>query len=100
MDKKIENILTPCEINTINERIAAGVSVFTVSVTYQSFSNKDREIIKCYIKERFELVFNNTKMIGHKNEPYYKTEDEMIIPKYTWNDLSNQEKQFHKQKNK
>ena len=100
MARKIENILNSDEINTVNQRVASGVDIFTILTTYKSYPEKDREIIKCYIKERLKLVFTNNRIMGHKNEPYYKNEDEMIIPKYTWDNLSDEEKQFYNQNNK
>jgi hypothetical protein len=100
MTRKIESILNSKEINTINQRIASRVDVFTILITYKSYSKENREMIKCYIKERSDLVFNNTSVMGHKNEPYHKSEDEMIIPKYTWDDLSNEEKKFYNENNK
>lgn len=96
-NKKIGDILSTKEINDIDQRVNSGVDVFTILTTYKKYTEEDREIIKCYIKERFKLIFNNNRIMGHKNEAYYKNEEEMIIPKYTWDDLSEEEKEFYNQ---
>lgn len=41
-------------------------------------------------------ISTNVSKLGHKDEPYYKTEEEMLDePKYTYESLSSSEKKIY-----
>jgi hypothetical protein len=97
MSKKLSDFLTPNEIYTINQRIDSGVDQFGILKTYKKLSKKHCEIIKSHIKERLTITYKCAKIMGYKNEPYYINEEQMIIPKYTLDSLSPEEKEIYNQ---
>lgn len=94
--KTIRDILTVEEIDSIRNRLYSGVDHNCVLGSFKKMSKFKKDIIINFIEKQLQLIVKNEKVMGNKNEPYYESEDDMIIPKYTWNDLSKTEKEFYK----
>lgn len=91
--KTISKILSIYEREQIRLRMRSGVTKASLLSSYKSYFEKDKKIIKTYIENELRFIYS-VKSMGHKNEPYYEKEEDMEIPKYSWKNLSDDEKNF------
>lgn len=97
---KINDILSLSEIDVINERLISKVDVDVILVSFKKIERWRYLIIENYLYER-KTFMRYGKPLGNKKEPYYNTEEEMVIQKYCYDDLSILEKEiFNNLKNK
>jgi len=93
MSVKIHKLLTLSELDEINSRVRAGVDTGLIIGTYKKKYPKHLNIIRDYIYVRRQFIIKQN-ILGRKDEPYYEDEEDMIIPKYTEDDLSPAEKEI------
>jgi len=92
--KRIKEILSLYSREQLSLRVRSGVDFNSLSLTYKSYSEEDKETINEYIRKEMKFIYC-TKPLGHKTEPYYEKEEDMVIEKYTWETLSDNEKVFY-----
>jgi hypothetical protein len=97
----IYDFLKAGEVESIKKRVLDGESLLSIGKSYLNLKRGHRSVIWCYMRSvRTPPLSNSSGLFGHKNEPYW-TEDQIgVIPTYTWEDLSDEEKDFYNLKNK
>ncbi len=103
MGKYLEHtrrVFTVREILHIRAKIMRGTRISRIAegygVDYRVIANIFKEFCWGFSKNCPSIVIER---LGHKNEPYYETEDEMLEePEYSWESLSALEKEWYLQR--
>ena len=92
------DFLTNRNISDIEKRIEDGEPLYKISDTYPGLNRSERAALWYHMRiKRNPLPKNN---LGSKDVAYYEDEEEQmaLMPKYTWESLSKEEKEFYKNK--
>jgi len=90
---KLIEFLTEDEIHIINHQILEGESMRHISNAYPKLTEIKRAVLWNHMRLiRFPPP---TKILGYKNEPYQDEDQIGKMPKYTWESLSKEEKEFY-----
>ncbi len=92
-----QRVFTAHEILHIKRAISRGVAIKRLAQHY----NVDYRVISQIFREfmwstQETILVASPKRLGHKDEPYYETESEMLKDlEYTWEDLSETERMWY-----
>jgi hypothetical protein len=91
-------ILDAETIATIDYRVDNMEPMLHITSSFENLSRSEKAILVDYVKQRRNPPPPLAQ--GHKTEPYYKDEDEIgVIPTYSWDELSDVEKDFYNKQN-
>jgi len=82
--------------NIVVEMYLAGHSPKDIAYSKNYYQSEVELIIQKHIQKNLPEVYVTFRALGHKSEPYYKTEWEMMYePHYSYNSLSPSEKEIY-----
>jgi len=92
--KLILKFLTREQVNEINNRIHRKEATYQITNSLKGLNRQQKAIVNQHIRD-IKYPRTSRGMLGSKTEPYQTEEQMLNAPKYSWEELPDNEKQFH-----